>query len=156
MTVRFFPDEMPVPAVSAETVGWWEAAARRSLVVQRCARCATTRHPPGPLCPRCRSTAAEWFELPGTGTVFTFTVVHQAFLPALAERLPYVVAAVDLDGIERNAEDEGARFVSNLVEIDPADVTIGMPVSVVWEEMGPELVVPRFRPAAGTTRGASR
>ena len=145
--MRWFPDEMPVPAVSAETVDWWAAAARRRLVVQRCAACGTTRHPPGPLCPRCHSTEADWLELPGTGTVFTFTVVRQAFLPALADRIPYVVIAVDLDGIERGEADDGARMVSNLVDIDPADVAIGMRVEVVWEEFGPDLVVPRFRPA---------
>jgi uncharacterized protein len=138
---RWFPDEMPVPAVNAETNGWWEAAGHHRLVVQRCASCGATRHPPGPVCPVCRSTDADWSELPGTGTVFTFTVVRQAFIPSLADRIPYVVVALDLDGAD------GARIVSNLIDIDPSDVTIGMPVEVVWEDMGPALAVPRFRPA---------
>jgi uncharacterized OB-fold protein len=53
-------------------------------------------------------------------------------------------------------------MVSNLVDIDPADVSIGMPVAVVWEDMGPELVIPRFRPAPmaetaeAETKGARR
>ena len=51
MTERWFPDEMPTPAASAETMGWWEAAADHRLVVQRCTACNATRHPPGPLCP---------------------------------------------------------------------------------------------------------
>lgn len=140
MTTRYFPDEMPAPWVSAETLGWWEAAAAHRLVVQRCTACGATRHPPGPLCPRCRATASEWSELPGTGTVFTFTVVRQAFLPALADRLPYVVVAVALDGAG------GARMVSNLIEIDAADVAIGTAVRVVWEDVGPALALPRFRP----------
>jgi uncharacterized protein len=147
MTTRWFPDEMPVPAVNAETSGWWEAAAGHRLVVQRCADCAVTRHPPGPICPSCRSTRFEWSVLPGTGTVFTYTVVRQAFIPSLAEKIPYVVMAVELDG------GDGARIVSNLVEIDPADVTIGMRVEVVWEDMGPELALPRFRPATDDGRG---
>jgi uncharacterized OB-fold protein len=152
VTARWFPDEMPVPAVNAESVGWWEAAAQHRLVVQRCTACGQTRHPPGPLCPRCRSTASEWSVLPGSGTVFTYTVVRQAFIPSLADRIPYVVIAVDLD------EAGGARIVSNLIDIDPADVSIGMRVDVVWEDMGPELSVPRFRPAADATdaKGAQR
>ena len=145
MSERWFPDEMPVPSVSAETNGWWEEASKHRLVVQRCTACGQTRHPPGPVCPRCRSIEAEWSELPGTGTVFTFTVVRQAFIPSLAENIPYVVVALDLDGAE------GARMVSNLIGIDPADITIGMPVEVVWEDMGPELALPRFLPAAGPT-----
>jgi uncharacterized protein len=137
---RFFPDEMPSPAASAETAGWWEACLSHRLVVQRCTECGTTRHPPGPVCPWCRSLAFEWSELPGTGTVYTFTVVRQAFLPALAGTVPYVVAAIEPDGAG------GARFVSNVVDCDPEEVEIGMPVEVVWEDMGPELSLPRFRP----------
>jgi hypothetical protein len=147
MSERWFPDEMPVPAVNAETNGWWEAAAHHRLVVQRCTDCGRTRHPPGPVCPWCRSTTSEWSELPGTGTVFTFTVVRQAFIPSLADRIPYVVIAVDLDGADGT---EGARMVSNLVDIDPSDVCISMAVEVVWEDMGPALALPRFRPTTST------
>ena len=143
MTARWFPDEMPVPAASAETIGWWEAAAAHRLVVQRCLGCGTTRHPPGPVCPACRSLRAELAEIPGTGTVYTFTVVHQAFIPALGERVPYVVAVVDLH------EAGGARLVTNLVEVRPEDVAIGLPVMVAWEDMGSELALPRFRPIGG-------
>jgi len=132
---------MPMPAANAETVGWWEAAREHRLVVQRCTVCGRTRHPPGPICPGCRSTAAEWDELAGSGVVYTYTVVRQAFLPALADRLPYVVAAVELDGAG------GARMVSNVVDVDPGDVSIGLRVELVWEDMGPELALPRFRPA---------
>ena len=90
--------------------------------------------------------------------MFTFTVVRQAFIPSLADRIPYVVIAVELDGAERidGAEGDGAvwayraRMVSNLIEIDPSDVSIGMAVEVVWEDMGPALALPRFRPATTT------
>jgi uncharacterized OB-fold protein len=143
VTERWFPDQMPMPAVNAETVGWWEAAAHHRLVVQRCAACGQTRHPPGPVCPRCRSSAAQWLTLPGTGTVYTYTVVRQAFIPSLQDKIPYVVVAVELDGAA------GARMVSNLVDVETEEVTVGMPVEVAWEDMGPELAVPRFRPAPG-------
>jgi uncharacterized OB-fold protein len=153
MSERWFPDEMPTPAASAETVGWWEAAADHRLVVQRCTECGRTRHPPGPVCPRCRSTASEWFALAGTGTVYTYTVVRQAFIASLQDKLPYVVIAVELDGAQ------GARMVSNLVDAEPEEVSVGMPVEVAWEDMGPELAIPRFRPsvsAANALASAAR
>ena len=150
MSERYFPDEMPMPAVSAETAPWWEAAAVHRLVVQRCTECGTTRHPPGPVCPACRSMEAEWHELPGTGTVYTYTVVRQAFIPALADKIPYAVIAVALD------DAGGARMVSNLVDADPTEAAVGMAVEVVWEDMGPELSVPRFRPAPGARPAADR
>jgi uncharacterized protein len=141
VTVRWFPDEMPEPAASAETVGWWEAAAAHRLVVQRCTDCGHTRHPPGPVCPHCRSLASVWFTLPGTGRVYTYTVVRQAFIPSLQDKIPYVVIAVELDGAD------GVRIVSNLVDAETKEVAVGLPVEVVWEDMGPELAVPRFRPS---------
>ena len=142
MSGRWFPDEMPVPGVNAETNGWWEEASHHRLVVQRCDACGRTRHPPGPICGWCRSMQSHWSVLPGTGSVFTYTVVRQAFIASLADHIPYVVIAVELDGAEGA---DGARLVSNLIDIDPADVSIGMPVEVVWEDMGPQLAVPRFR-----------
>jgi uncharacterized OB-fold protein len=141
--IRWFPDDMPLPAANADTAGWWEAVAAHRLVVQRCTKCGTPRHPPGPVCPSCRALSFEWADLPGTGTVFSFTVVRQAFLPSLADVVPYVVAVIAPDG------GGGARFVSNVVGCDPEEVSIGMPVEVVWEDMGPELALPRFRPRQG-------
>lgn len=136
MSGRWFPDSMPLPAASAETLPWWEAAREHRLVAQKCASCGALRHPPGPICPDCTTTESTWVELSGRGTVYTYTVVHQQFVPA---DLPYVVVAVELP--------EGVRMVSNLVGVDAADVHIGMRVELVWEDMGPELALPRFVPA---------
>lgn len=137
---RWFPDEMPSPAANAETAGWWEACLSHRLVVQRCARCAATRHPPGPICPSCRSRSSQWAELTGTGTVYTFSIVRQALVPALAGTVPYVVAAIEPDG------GDGVRMVSNVVDCHPEEVAVGMAVEVVWEDMSPQLSLPRFRP----------
>jgi uncharacterized OB-fold protein len=133
---RWFPDEMPLPAASRESLPWWQAAAEHRLVVQHCTGCGQLRHPPGPLCPACRSFESDWLELPGTGTVYTYTVVRQQFLPA---EVPYVVVAVDLD------DAPGVRLISNLVDCAPEDLRIGQRVEVVWEDMGPELALPRMR-----------
>lgn len=135
---RFFPDHMPLPAANAETAEWWEACAAHRLVVQRCRACTSTRHPPGPVCPNCSSLDAEWTELAGTGTLYTFTVVRQAFVPGVP--VPYVVAVVEPDG------GDGVRMVSNVVGAGPDEMEIGMALEVVWEDMGPELALPRFTP----------
>jgi uncharacterized protein len=65
-------------------------------------------------------------------------VVHRPI--AAGQTLPFVIAVIGL------AEAGGVRMISNLVEIDPADVAIGLPVELVWEDMSAELAVPRFRP----------
>ena len=139
MSERWFPDSMPLPAASIDTYPWWQAASQHRLVVQRCDNCGRFRHPPGPVCPHCRNWASSFREHPGTGTIYTFTRVHQPFLPDLA--LPYVIAVVDLDGLEA----DHIRLVTNVVDADPAEVAIGQRAQVVWEDMGPDLSLPRAR-----------
>jgi uncharacterized OB-fold protein len=55
---------------------------------------------------------------------------------------PYIVALIELD--------EGVRLVSNLCEIAPADVEVGVPVEVFYETFetigGKDLVLHQFRP----------
>jgi uncharacterized OB-fold protein len=145
-TERWFPDAMPVPAVSPDTLPWWEAAAEHRLLVQVCDDCGRHRHPPSPLCPSCHSWASSFVDHPGTGTIYTFTVVHQPFVPGIP--VPSVVAVVELTGT-------GTRLVTDIVGEPggamPTDVHIGDAVEVVWENMGPELSVPRARlTGAGT------
>ena len=139
MSERWFPDSMPVPAASPDTLPWWQAAAEHRLVVQVCDACDRPRHPPSPVCPHCRSWDAHFVDPPPTGSIYTFTVVHQAFVTGMP--VPYVIAVVELDG-ERMS---GIRLVTNIVDADPAEVRIGRPVELVWEDMGPELALPRAR-----------
>lgn len=138
MSQRFFPDGMPMPLADVITLPWWKAAAEHRLVVQRCAACQHTRHPPAPLCPECRSADSDWLELSGRGEVYTYTVVHRPI--AANQALPYVIAVVALEGAG------GVRMISNLVDVDPDAVAIGLPVELVWEDMSDDLAVPRFRP----------
>ena len=137
MSERFFPDAMPQPLANATSLPWWQAAAEHRLVVQRCAPCQHLRHPPAPICPECRSDEADWKELSGRGEVYTYTLVHRPL--AAGQELPFVVAVIALEGAE------GLRMISNLVEVAPEDLAIGMPVEVVWEDMSADLAIPRFR-----------
>ncbi len=138
MSARWFPDAMPTPAVTEDTRPFFEAARHHRLVMQRCASCGVFRHPPRPVCGRCGSFEVEWVDLPGTGTLFTYSIVHLPFLPALRDVVPYVVAVVELDGTG------GTRMTSNLVDAPIDELRAGLPVECVFEDMGPELTLPRF------------
>lgn len=137
MSRRFFPDAMPSPLADAITLPFWEAAAEHRLVVQRCAACGRTRLPPAPVCADCQSPDADWQTLSGRGEVYTYTVVHRPI--AAGQPLPTLIAVIALEG------SGGLRMISNLVESDPADVAIGAPVELLWEDMSADLVIPRFR-----------
>lgn len=137
-----------MPAALAElhpdvwTAPFWQAARAHRLVAQRCAACGAFRMPPTPFCQQCRSQDDEWVDLPGTGTIYTFNVTHQALIPQLADHVPYVVAVVDLDGAP------GARLVTNIVDTDPARVAVGDRVRVDWDDVHAHTTIPRFRKEA--------
>ncbi len=131
-------DGRPLPAVDEESRGFWEACARHELRLQRCAACRAFRHPPRAVCPACLSSDLEWARASGQGTVYSFTVTHQNHAPGFRERLPYVLAVVELD--------EGVRLMTNVVGCDPETVRIGLPVEVEWDDVGPDASLPVFRP----------
>ncbi|MCA2273511.1 MULTISPECIES: Zn-ribbon domain-containing OB-fold protein [Mycobacterium avium complex (MAC)] len=123
--------------------GFWAAASRHELVIQRCQDCGRYRHYPQPLCAHCHSFAWQWAPVSGRGVIYTFTITHRPFHPAWADRLPYVVATVELD--------EGVRMVSDLPPEDTDDVCIGAPVEVFFDDIVDDMAgaqaftLPRFR-----------
>ena len=128
----------PLPQVSPEMGPFFEAAHRHQLVVQRCAGCGALRFPARSICSACLSREATWVPVSGRGTVFSFAIMHQAVHPGFAAETPYAVVVIQLD--------EGPRLLSNLVDCPPADVCIGRPVEVVFDDVTPEVTLPKFRP----------
>jgi hypothetical protein len=43
--------------------------------------------------------------------------------------------------------EEGVRLVSNMVDIKPEEIYIGMPVEVVFDDISEGLTLPKFRKA---------
>jgi uncharacterized OB-fold protein len=64
----------------------------------------------------------------------------QAFHPFFADRLPFVLASVELE------EQAHLRVLTHLVDCPEDGVTVDMPVEVTFAEWTPELTVPVFRP----------
>src|SRR4051794_39104226 len=95
-----FPAVLFDPNADSWTQPFWDAALSGTLVAPRCANCETFRLPPKPVCFACRHRDVEWIQLPGTGRVYTFTVVRHPHAPELQEVVPYVVAVVELDGTQ--------------------------------------------------------
>ena len=103
------------------SAAYWEGAARGVLVVQRCTSCGTPRHYPRAMCANCYSFETEHVEHSGAGTVYSWTVAHQAFAPDVGE-LPYTLVTVDLG--------EGMRALGRLHGAQPA---LGLPVQIGFE-----------------------
>lgn len=130
----------PIPVPDEDSAPFWEATARRQLVLQRCDACGLLRFYPRALCPGCWSFEHEWLPVSGLGTIASYTIVRRAPTPAFRDAVPYVVALVDLD--------EGPRMLTNIVGTPIEDVRIDMRIQVDWEELGDNMALPVFRPVS--------
>jgi len=128
----------PLPKPDRDSEYYWAAARRRELVFQQCAGCRRFRFYPRAVCPDCMSDKFEWRRSEGRGVVYSFTVIHRAPTQAFRDRTPYMLALIELP--------EGVRMMSNLIGCDPAEVRIGMPVKVAFEDASEEITLPMFRP----------
>jgi uncharacterized OB-fold protein/acyl dehydratase len=127
----------PQPPRNQDNAFFWEGVDRGELLIQRCTSCGQLRHPPRPMCPNCQSLDWDAVTATGKGEVFSFIIPHYPQVPFF--EYPYVVAVIALE--------EGTRLISNVIDIDPGDVTIGMPVEVRFVKVDDELTLPLFAPA---------
>ena len=133
------PPGLPLPQPTGEALPFFTALKESRLVIQRCAACGTLSHPPRAMCGTCQGTAFEWEPMRGQGEVYSYAVTHQAVHPAFVDHTPMATVEVELA--------EGPRLVSNLVDVPPDEVRIGLAVEVVFEEVSDGVVLPLFRRA---------
>ncbi len=131
---RESPPPRPRPPVNRDNQFFWDGTLEGELRIQRCASCKTLRHPPGPMCPRCRALEWDFVLASGRGTVYSHVVHHYPPMPQFGS--PHNVVLVELE--------EGVRFVSNLPDVDAADIKIGMPVVVKFVKIDDDYVLPQF------------
>ena len=127
----------PRPPRNQDNAFFWEGVDRHELLIQRCSSCGQLRHPPRPMCPNCQSLEWNAVRSSGKGEVYSFIVPHYPQVPMF--EYPYVVAVVELE--------EGTRLITNVVDIDPVDVQVGMCVEVRFVAVDDELTLPLFAPA---------
>jgi uncharacterized OB-fold protein len=122
--------------MNQDTQFFWDGASRHELLIQRCTSCGSLRHPPRTMCGACGSLEWDTVRAGGWGEVYSFVVIHHPPVPGF--EMPYVVALVALE--------EGTRIVTSIVEVDPADVRIGMPVELDFLTVDDRLTLPVFKP----------
>jgi hypothetical protein len=123
---------IPPPAISIETKPFWDAAREGRFTLPRCTDCKKLFWYPRKTCPHCLSANVELMESPGEGVVYTYSVMHRS------PTGPYAIGYVKLD--------EGVHLLTNLVDVTPDGLSIGMRVKVKFQptEGGPP--VPVFAP----------
>jgi len=130
------PLPAPPPIINVETRAFWDATSAGKLLLPRCNACATVIWYPRAFCPTCSSFDISWFEASGRGTIYSYTVNRRG--QGDYRDLTYVLAYVELA--------EGPRILTNIVDCDPASVTVGQEVQVTFQPTSNGAALPRFRP----------
>jgi len=129
----------PLPKPSELTRPFWDGLREGELRLQKCADCGEFVFYPRPECNYCMSARLEWTAVSGRGTVYTFTIVRRANIPAFQADVPYVFAIVELD--------EGPRLATNIVGCEPRAVRVDMPVKAAYDDVTEEISLLKFEPA---------
>ncbi|CAO3436241.1 Zn-ribbon domain-containing OB-fold protein [Azospirillum doebereinerae] len=124
---------------------FWDYCLARELRFQTCRSCGVARQPPHPICPVCASADHHWVPAPATSRLYSFTVVRTAAHPAFKDDLPYIVAIVEFPELP------GIKMVTRLFDADAGSLRIGVPLTLVWEPVSADLVLPCFRPGGPAT-----
>jgi uncharacterized OB-fold protein len=128
----------PLPLPDETSRAYWEGAREHELRILRCEDCQWFIHYPEPACPRCQSSRVVPVRVSGRGLVYSYTVTHHKGAPGFQNDVPFVVALVELE------EQAGLRIIANIRGYTPADVRIGMPVEVIFEDAGSGITLPQF------------
>lgn len=113
---------------------WRETPRRYNLGGSKCTTCGTVYFPPRGVCPQCTSHRQSIekmvpYQLSGDGEVFSYTIVHEA-AEGFEMQVPYVVALVQTV--------EGPVLTGQVVEVEPAEVKIGLKVRATFRKLREE------------------
>ncbi len=123
----------PTPIVNPINREFWDGLKADTFLIQRCDSCGEYNYPPRPACPICSSTLT-YEETEGTGTVYTYGIVHRPNVPSVFDaKVPICLAVIELD--------EGPRVVTNIVGVDPDHVSIGDRVEIGAEQVTDDVAV---------------
>ena len=126
-----------MPTITRENRAFWTGGANGQLLIQHCDACGRWVHPPAKACPSCGGGTLTPQATSGRGTVFSFTINRHPYNPAVP--LPYVIAIIEL------AEQDDLRLITNIINCDPEQLSVGMSVRVLFEQHD-EVFIPIFEP----------
>ena len=126
-----------LPELEKHTEAFWTGGQCGQLMINQCSACQHYIHPPVPMCPLCHSRDVTATPVSGKAEIVSYTVNHMPWIPDL--EVPYVVAIVGL------TEQQGLNITTEIININPDKVFIGMQVKVLFEQHE-EIYLPLFEP----------
>jgi hypothetical protein len=130
--------DYPLPDVDDPIMRpFWDGARDGKLMLQRERASGRAFWPPKPMYWK-GGDKLEWFEASGRGTIYSYVVGYEPFLPAFKHLLPHIMVLVELE--------EGPRLVGYMVDCRPEGMAFGMKVRVVFEQLTERVTLPVWRP----------
>jgi 3-hydroxy-3-methylglutaryl CoA synthase len=106
---------------------WREQKSILPFYGSRCSACGAVQYPPQRVCTQCQSkdTFKEYKLSDKTGHIFTYAIDQLNW----GKERPLCVGVVDFEG--------GGRFMSEICDCNPDEVSIGMPVEMCFRKLNP-------------------
>lgn len=134
-------NDKPFPEPTPVTAPYWDSLREHRIHIQYSPSSEQYVFYPRVLAPGTLADDLEWREISGKGTLYTYTVAERPTAPPWADSLPQILAVVEWD--------EGPRLSTEMVDVDPADLKIGMRVEPVFcDHPDRDITLLRYRPAA--------
>jgi uncharacterized OB-fold protein len=130
----------PVPEPTPVSQPFWDGLAQQRILVQFSPSLNRYVFYPRLLAPGTLADDLQWREIDGAATLYTFTVARRPTGPPWVDAVPQLLAVVQWDA--------GPRISTELVDVDPGDIAIGMRVQPVFYDL-PEagITLLKYRPA---------
>lgn len=126
---------VPGPTITPVTKPFWDGAARKELLIQKCSDCEKHVFYPRTHCPHCWSNQLEWVQVSGKAKIKTFSVVHRPGHPGWQEAAPFPLGIVELE--------EGPSMLTQLLVDSPEELKQGAELQVKFVEVN-EVWLPFF------------
>ncbi len=124
--------DKPMPVPTPTTQPFWDGLRQHKVLLQYSPSTERWVFYPRVLAPRTLSDDLEWREVSGGGALYSYTVARRPTAPPWADSVPQLLAIVELD--------EGPRISTELVNVEPEQIKIGMRVRPVFADEGDEAV----------------
>lgn len=114
----------PMPVKTPTSAPFWDALAEHRIVIQYSPSTQAYVFYPRVLAPRTLAADLEWREISGMGTLYSFTVARRPVGPHFADAVPQILGIVEWD--------EGPRFSTEIVDVAPEELSVGMRLKPVF------------------------
>jgi uncharacterized OB-fold protein len=129
----------PQPRATEVNRPFWEGCNAGHLMMQRCRNpdCHRTVFYPRVCCPHCHGAELDWVDVGRRGCIVSHTTIHRPHHDGFIADVPYVFAAIEIEGAILYAQVPGA----------PVDGTslIGRAVDAEFTPHGPDRSLAIFR-----------